>query len=102
LKTTLRTKESGPLQAARTFIVPMTLFSWARRGDVTMESTTRRVSTTVSISAACTIRRMSDCSSVTRTNSVRASSTFGGLRSMPMSASMPGSCSRACASRPPQ
>ena len=32
MKTTLRTGESGPPQAASTFIVPMTLFSWASRG----------------------------------------------------------------------
>src|SRR3954471_4485449 len=84
------------------FIVPMTLFSCARRGEVTLESTTRRVSTIVSISAASTIRRISECASETWTNSVRLSSTFGGLRSIPTIASISGSCSRACASRPPQ
>jgi hypothetical protein len=41
----------------------MTLFSCARRGVVTIESTTSRVSTTVSISAASTIRRISACES---------------------------------------
>ena len=80
----------------------MTLFSWASRGLVTIESTTRRVSTTVSISAASTMRRMSECESVTRTYSVRCSSTFGGRRSTPMIASTAGSRSSACASRPPQ
>ena len=80
----------------------MTLFSWARRGLVTIESTTSRVSTTVSISAASTTRRMSECESVTRTYSVRCSSTFGGRRSTPMIASTAGSRSSACASRPPQ
>src|SRR3954470_23338640 len=102
LKTTLRTGESLPVHAARMFIVPMTLFSCARREDVTIESTTRRVSTIVSISAASTMRRMSECASETSTNSVRSSSTLGGRRSMPMIASTLGSRSNACASRPPQ
>ena len=84
------------------FIVPMTLFSWARRGAVTIESTTRRVSTTVSISAASTMRRMSEYRSTTRTNSVRCSSTLGGVLSTPMIASKRGSASRAWARRPPQ
>src|SRR3954454_4377312 len=102
LKTTLRTGESLPVHAARMFIVPMTLFSCARRDEVTIESTTSRVSTIVSISAASTMRRMSECASETCTNSVRSSSTLGGRRSMPMIASTLGSRSRACASRPPQ
>src|SRR4051812_26376798 len=84
------------------FIVPMTLFSCARLGDVTTESTTIRVSTSVSISAASTMRRISECASETWTNSVRSSSTFGGVRSMPMIASTSGSRSSAWASRPPQ
>jgi hypothetical protein len=41
LKTTLRTDEPGPPQAARTFMVPITLFSWARRGVVMIASATR-------------------------------------------------------------
>src|SRR3954453_8273032 len=102
LTTTLRTGESRPVHAARMFIVPMTLFSCARLGVVTTESTTRRVSTTVSISAASTMRRISGCASETWTNSVRSSSTFGGVRSMPTIPSTSGSCSRPCASRPPQ
>src|SRR3954451_16926781 len=84
------------------FSVPMTLFSCARRGAVTIESTTRRVSTTVSISAACTMRRISECESATRTYSVRSSSTLGGLRSIPTIASISGTRSSACARRPPQ
>jgi len=43
------------------FIVPMTLFSCASCGEVTNELTTRRVSTTVSSSAALTIRPISEC-----------------------------------------
>ncbi len=69
----------------------MTLFSWARRADVTIGSTTSRVSTTVSISAASTMRRISVWESATWTNSVRSSSTFGGRRSMPMTVSTSGS-----------
>jgi hypothetical protein len=80
----------------------MTLFSCASRGLVTIESTTRRVSTTVSISAPCTMRRISECWLWTWTNSVRSSSTLGGVLSTPMIASTAGSCSSACASRPPQ
>ena len=38
------------------FIVPITLFSWATRGDAMSELTTSRVSITVSISAARTMR----------------------------------------------
>jgi len=102
LKTSLRTGLPSPPHAASTFIVPTTLFSWARRGLVTIESTTSLVSTTVSISAASTMRRMSECESCTRTYSVRCSSTFGGRRSTPMIASTAGSRSRAWASRPPQ
>ena len=55
LKTTLRTGESGPPQAARMFIVPITFCSCASAGGARVDD--RRVSTTVSISAACTIRR---------------------------------------------
>ena len=102
LKTTFLTGESGPLHAARMFIVPMTLFSWATRGGATLESTVRRVSITVSISAAATIRRMSACCVPTRTNSVRSSARVGSLESTPMTVSTPGSCSRRCARRPPQ
>src|SRR3954470_17703087 len=101
LKTTLRTGESRPVQAARMFIVPMTLFSCARRGVVTSEATTRRESTMVSICAASTMRRISEWASETSTYSVRSSSTFGGRRSMPTIASTSGSASRACARRPP-
>ena len=52
----LRTGESEPVQAARMFIVPITLFSWASRGGAMSELTTSRVSITVSISAARTMR----------------------------------------------
>jgi hypothetical protein len=78
------------------------LFSCALRGEVTVESTTSRLSTTVSISAASTIRRSRPCWFVTRTNSVRSSSTFGSRLSTPMIASMSVCASSACASRPPQ
>ena len=61
LKTTFFTGESEPVHAARMFIVPMTLFSWAREDGIVAESTTSRVSTTVSISAASTTRRSSAC-----------------------------------------
>ena len=57
----LRTGESGPAAAARMFIVPMTLFSCAARGDSTTELTVSRVSITVSISAARMIRCNSEC-----------------------------------------
>jgi hypothetical protein len=57
--------------------VPITLFSCASRGEVEAESTTRRLSITVSISAAFTIRRISVCWFDTRTNSVRSSSAWG-------------------------
>ena len=53
------------------FSVPITLFSCASRGLVAAESTTSRVSITVSISAAFTILRISACWFETRTNSVR-------------------------------
>ena len=57
------------------FIVPITLFSWALEDEVIAESTTSRVSTTVSISAASTTRRSSACCAPTFTYSVRSSST---------------------------
>ena len=92
----------GPPHAASRFIVPITLFSWARRGAVTTESTTSRVSTTVSISAASTTRRSSACWAPTFTYSVRSSSTLGSSLSTPTIASTAGSDSSARASRPPQ
>jgi hypothetical protein len=102
LKTTFRTGESGPPQAARTFIVPITFVSWATRGEPCSESTTSRASTTVSISAASTIRRSSACCRPTRTNSVRSSSHVGSSGLTPMIASTDGSFSIAWARRPPQ
>ena len=69
--TSFRTGESAVEHAARMFSVPITLFSCASRGEVTVESTTSRVSTTVSISAAVTMRLISACWLETRTNSVR-------------------------------
>ena len=93
---------SGPLQAARMFIVPMTLFSCASREEATVESTISRVSTTVSISAASTMRRSSACWVPTRTNSVRSSSPVGSSESTPMIASIDSLCSSAWARRPPQ
>ena len=84
------------------FIVPITFASWATRGGAVRESTTSRVSITVSISAACTIRRSSACWSPTRTNSVRSSSHAGSSLPTPMIVSIAGSFSSACASRPPQ
>ena len=84
------------------FIVPITLFSWAWRGVVVDESTTRRASTTVSISAASTILRSSACCVPTRTNSVRSSSRVGSSESTPMITSTSGCDSSACARRPPQ
>ena len=84
------------------FIVPITLFSWALDDEVTAESTTRRVSTTVSISAASTTRRSSACWAPTFTYSVRSSSTFGSSLSTPITASTSSKRSRAWASRPPQ
>ena len=56
------------------FIVPITLFSWALATEAPSELTTRRVSITVSISAARTIRCSSECWFATLTNSVRSSS----------------------------
>ena len=82
--------------------VPITLFSCARRAVVLAESTTSRVSTTVSISAACTILRISACWFETRTNSVRSSSRVGSSESTPTITSTLGLRSSACASRPPQ
>ena len=77
----LRTGESAPAQAARMFIVPITLFSCAlAAARPTSESTTRRVSITVSISAAATIRWISECWLETLTNSVRSSSRRRVLR----------------------
>ena len=84
------------------FIVPMTLFSWALDEEVVVESTTRRVSTTVSISAASTTRRSRACCAPTFTYSVRSSSTVGSSLSTPMIASTSGKASSAWASRPPQ
>jgi hypothetical protein len=98
----LRTGESCPVQAARMFIVPMTLFSWAARGEAVTELTTIRVSMTVSISAARTIRCSSECWLETLTNSVRSSSRVGSRESTPMIASNSSKPSRAWASRPPQ
>jgi hypothetical protein len=84
------------------FMVPMTLFSCARRGEEMPASTMSRVSRTVSISAARTIRRSSPCWWPTRTNSVRSSSTVGSLTSTPTIVSTSGRASSAWASRPPQ
>ncbi len=84
------------------FIVPITLFSWAFEDEVVLESTTSRVSTTVSISAASTTRRSRACCAPTFTYSVRSSSTEGSSLSTPMTASTSGNASSACASRPPQ
>src|ERR1051325_4215908 len=84
------------------FIVPITLFSCARRADVVTESTTRRASTTVSIWAASTILLRSACCVPTRTNSVRSSGLVGSSESTPMLTSPSGSASSAWARRPPQ
>jgi len=84
------------------FIVPMTLFSCAVRGDAAAESTMSRVSITVSIRAACTIRLSSACWVPTRTYSVRVSSHVGSDGLTPTIASTAGSRSSACARRPPQ
>ena len=70
----LRTGESEPLHAARMFIVPITLFSCAARDEAASELTIIRVSITVSISAARTIRWISECWFETLTYSVRSSS----------------------------
>ena len=102
LKTNFRTGESLPVQAARMFIVPITLFSCARRGGAISELTTRRVSMIVSISAARTIRSSSECWFETFTYSVRSSSRVGSTLSTPMIASMCSKLSSACASLPPQ
>src|SRR5687767_13773477 len=84
------------------FIVPMMLFSCALGEEVVAESTTSRVSTTVSISAASTTRRSSACWAPTFTYSVRSSSTLGSSLSTPITVSTSGKRSSACASRPPQ
>src|SRR5215211_3844102 len=84
------------------FIVPMTLFSCALAEVVVAESTTRRVSTTVSISAASTTRRSRACWAPTFTYSVRSSSTVGSSLSTPIRASTSGNASSALARRPPQ
>ena len=85
------------------FIVPMTLFSWALRGGRRAESTTRRVSTTVSISAASTIRRSSACwvADLHVLGALELDASGSSL-STPMIASTSGNASSAWASRPPQ
>ena len=98
----LRTGESAPVQAARMFIVPITLFSCATRAGAASELTTSRASITVSISAARTIRWISECWLETFTNSVRSSSSVGSRESTPMIASICSKPSSACARRPPQ
>ena len=90
------------MQAARMFIVPITLFSCAHRAGAASELTIIRVSITVSISAARTIRWSSECWFETFTNSVRSSSSVGSRESTPMIASICSKPSSACASRPPQ
>jgi hypothetical protein len=102
LKTSFLTGVAGPLQAVRMFIVPMTLFSCADFGEVVAESTTMRVSTTVSISAACTMRRSNPCWAPTRTYSARSSSQVGSSELTPITVSISGSRSSAWARRPPQ
>ena len=97
-----RTGDSAPPQAARMFIVPITLFSWAARGGSPSELTTMRVSITVSISAAWTMRWISECWFETLTYSVRSSSTCGSRLSTPMIASIWSKPSSAWARRPPQ
>lgn len=52
----LRTVLPGAAAAANRFIVPMTLISCIVRDRIWVESTTRKVCTIVSISAAFTIR----------------------------------------------
>jgi hypothetical protein len=84
------------------FIVPITLVSWTERGGAATELTIRRESTTVSISAARTMRASSECWFETFTNSVRSSSRRGSTESTPMMASTSSNPSSACASRPPQ
>ena len=95
----LRTVESRPEHAARMFIVPITLFSCASRGGVVIESTTRRVSITVSICAAWTIRRSSACCAPTFTYSARSSSPSGSSGATPMIASTSARSSSARATR---
>ena len=95
----LRTVESLPEQAARMFIVPMTLFSCASRDEVVRESTTSRVSITVSTRAAWTIRRRSACWAPTFTYSARSSSPSGSSAETQTIASMSGRSSSARATR---
>ena len=102
LTTRRRTGESRPVQAARMLSVPITLFSCASAREVAIGSTTRRVSITVSISAALTIRWISECWVPTLTNSVRSSSRVGSRESTPMIVSISGNDSSAWARRPPQ
>ena len=103
MKTNLRTGESAPSHAARMFIVPITLFSWAARGGLPIESTTRRVSTTVSISAAATIRRMQRVlgADADELGALELDARVA-RQSTPMIASTAGSRSSAWARRPPQ
>ena len=84
------------------FIVPITLFSCASREGAAAESTISRVSITVSIAAASTIRLSSACWVPTRTYSVRVSSQVGSAGLTPTITSTSGSASSAWASRPPQ
>ena len=84
------------------FIVPITLFSCASRVDAVAESTIRRVSITVSIAAAWTIRLSRACCAPTRTYSVRSSSHVGSPGLTPTITSTSGSRSSAWARRPPQ
>ena len=84
------------------FIVPMTLFSWASRPPAMIESTISRVSITVSIAAAWTIRASSACWVPTRTYSVRVSSQVGSPGETPTMTSVSGSRSSVWARRPPQ
>jgi hypothetical protein len=102
LNTSLRTGESAPAHAVSMFIVPMTLFSCASCAEAVIALTIRRVSTTVSSSAARTIRPISECWFDTFTNSVRFSSCIGSLESTPTIASISGCDSSAWASRLPQ
>ena len=84
------------------FIVPMTLFSCASRRPAMIESTISRVSITVSMLAAWTMRASSACWVPTRTYSVRVSSQVGSPGETPTITSVSGSRSSVCASRPPQ
>jgi hypothetical protein len=54
--TTLRTVLPGADAAAKRFMVPMTLISCIVRDDIDVESTTRKVCTTVSTFVAFTMR----------------------------------------------